>query len=92
MSGSGCVLRRTDTLKIRRQGAASRQSDEGKGRGSWTFISFSQQTKVPSPALVQSTSVPQTSHLYRFPSLLMAILLHQSLPINYWDLRRPLHE
>jgi hypothetical protein len=33
-------------------------------------ISFSQQMRVPSPAFVERASVPQTSHLYRFPSLL----------------------
>jgi hypothetical protein len=31
--------------------------------------------KVPSPALVQRTSEPQTSHLYLFPSLLTVVHL-----------------
>ena len=54
------------------------QSDEGRGLGSCTFISFSQQRRVPSPALVHRTSEPQTSHLYLFPSLLTNVHL---LPI-----------
>jgi hypothetical protein len=46
------------------------QSDDGIVFGSCTFISFSQQVSVPSPGFVERASVPQTSHLYRFPSLL----------------------
>jgi len=37
------------------------QSDDGKGLGSCNTISLSQQTTVPFPALVHSTSVPHTS-------------------------------
>jgi len=48
----------------------SSQSDDGMVFGSWTVISLSQQVSVPSPAFVERASVPQTSHLYRFPSLL----------------------
>jgi hypothetical protein len=44
------------------------QSEEGKGLGSWAVISFPQQVTVPSLALVQSTSVPQTSQRYRLPN------------------------
>jgi len=44
------------------------QSDEGKGLGSWTSISFPQQLGLPSPALVQSISVPHTEQRYLFPS------------------------
>ena len=46
------------------------QSDEGIVFGSWMVISLSQQVSVPSPGFVERASVPQTSHLYRFPSLL----------------------
>ena len=51
------------------------QSDEGKGLGSCTSISLSQQTTLPSPAFVQSISVPQTEHRYLFPSWLTACSL-----------------
>ena len=46
------------------------QSDDGIVFGSWMVISLSQQVRVPSPGFVERASVPQTSHLYRFPSLL----------------------
>jgi hypothetical protein len=47
------------------------QSDEGRGLGSWTSISFSQQTGLPSPALVQRISVPHTEQRYLLPSWLI---------------------
>jgi hypothetical protein len=44
------------------------QSEDGNGLGSWIFISLSQQTGLPSPALVHSTSVPHASQRYLLPS------------------------
>lgn len=44
------------------------QSDEGNALGFCSSISLPQQTTTPAPALVQSTSVPHTSHLNLLPS------------------------
>ena len=41
--------------------AARAQSDEGSGLASFTFISWSQHTMLPLPALLQRISVPQVS-------------------------------
>ena len=44
------------------------QSDEGSLRGCWTTMSESWHWTSPSPALVQSTRVPHSSHSYLLPS------------------------
>lgn len=43
------------------------------GFGSWIVISFSQHSRLPSPAFVQSASVPQVAQRYLFPSLLIEL-------------------
>jgi hypothetical protein len=53
------------------QKALPYQSEEGKGLGSWSFISLSQHTGFPSPAFVHSTSVAHASQRYLFPSCAM---------------------
>jgi hypothetical protein len=59
------------------------QSEEGSGFGSSRFISSPQQVKVPSPALVQRTSVPHFSHLYLFPSWLIDSNSFQVAAVHY---------
>ena len=58
------------------------QSEEGRGLGSWTSISLSQQTGLPSPAFVQRISVPHTEQRYLFPSWLMDYYLQQKQKIQ----------
>jgi hypothetical protein len=51
------------------------QSEEGKGLGSCSSISFPQQPRLlPSPGVVQRVSLPHTSHRYLFPSCIMFFL------------------
>ena len=60
---------RTGTARVERHERArsrgssdrARQSDDGSGFASFSFISWSQQTSVPLPGLLQSASVPQAS-------------------------------
>jgi hypothetical protein len=48
--------------------APGAQSDDGNGFASFSFISVSQQVSSPPPPLLHSTSTPQDSQRYRFPS------------------------
>jgi hypothetical protein len=45
---------------------------------------LSQQVIEPSPALVQSTSVPHVSHLKRFPSWFAILSLRQAQSAGYF--------
>ena len=48
--------------RVLEQPVGARQSDEGSGFASFTFISWSQHVMLPVPALLQRISVPQPSH------------------------------
>jgi hypothetical protein len=49
------------------------QSEEGMAFASWTCMSWPQQVSLPSPALVQSASVPHFAQRYLLPNWLATL-------------------
>src|SRR5262249_1665336 len=54
--------------RVLEDAGAVRQSDDGSGFASLSFISWSQQVRSPPPGLLHSTSAPHESQRYRLPS------------------------
>jgi hypothetical protein len=59
-----------------------RQSDDGSGFASLSFISWSQQLSSPPPGLLHSTSAPQESQRYRLPSWVAMPAAYQRAPCS----------
>ena len=72
-------------ITFKKNNPMATQSEEGKGLGSWTSISLSQQTGLPSPALVHRISVPHTEQRYLFPSWLIDYYLQYSNSLRIFD-------
>jgi hypothetical protein len=53
---------------VLQQPVGARQSEDGRGLASLTFISWPQHVTLPLPGLLHRISVPQVSHRYRLPS------------------------